>query len=153
MRQPVRRRVAGGHMDEAGACLLLDVGRAPPGHLARVRQYPSRPRSMPKTGPAYGRAYTPTIPRERRAVVDAIAAAHAALGDVDLGPACTLALLRSTVQGHRPRLYWCGAETRANLCGGQGDAPAATVVERARSCRARWASGRDGGGSGGRTVY
>ena len=37
--------------------------------------------------------------------------------------------------------------------GEHSDASAAPVVERARGCRARRAGGRDGGGSGGRTVY
>ncbi len=73
-------------------------------------------------------------------------------GGVGLDPACVPTLPRGTVQGDRPRLYWHRSETRANLCGGQGDAPAATVVERARGRRARRAGGRDGGGGGGRTV-
>src|SRR5262249_40302003 len=58
---------------------------------------------------------------------------------------------RGTIQGHRLRLYWHRHETRANLGGGQGDAPAATVVERARGRCAQWAAERDGSG-GRRTV-
>src|SRR6266571_3282781 len=47
----------------------------------------------------------------------------------------------ATVQGYRPRLYWCGVETRANFVGGRGYAPAAPVVE--------WARGRHARGPGG----
>src|SRR5438874_12391906 len=46
---------------------------------------------------------------------------RAALGlGVCLGTACAPALPRSTVQGHRRRLYWQRSGTRANLGGGQG---------------------------------
>src|SRR5262249_54806806 len=47
-------------------------------------------------------------------------------------------------------LAW--AETRANLREGQGDAPEATVRERARGGHTRGVGRRDNGGGGGRTV-
>src|SRR2546425_8952153 len=54
--------------------------------------------------------------------------------------------------GPPPRLSWGGTGTRTKMGGGHSDAPEATVVERARSRRARGAGKRAGGGGGGRTV-
>ena len=51
--------------------------------------------------------------------------------------AAPVSIHRRTVQGHRLRLYWHRSGTRANLYGGQGDAPAATVVARTRGRCAR----------------
>ena len=69
----------------------------------------------------------------------------APLGRRGPGPSLCPCTSLGTVQGDRPRLYWHRSDTRANLGGRQGAAPAATVVERAHDHRARRADKRDCG--------
>lgn len=89
-----------------------------------------------------------STPSARRDVVDTTAEARVAREAWAWTQPVFLNCPGATVQGYRPRLYWCGVETRANFVGGRGYAPAATVVERAHGCRALGAGGRNGGGGG-----